>query len=776
MNSFKRTLILFILFSFTNLYLNASQFRISGFVKDKQSNETLIGANIRIENQKTGTTTDNNGYFSLKVDAPCDLLFTYVGYRAQQFSINITNDTLLVVHLVPENNLKELVVSAKAQSTPGVTRISAAELQLIPIIGGKPDVLKAIQLLPGVLSQSEGMSLILVRGGEPGQNLYLLDNVPLTYVNHLGGFTSVFNPDMINSVDLYKSNFPARQGGKLSSIVDITQREGDVSKPKGSFSIGIIDATLTLEGPLANKKMSYLITARKTLYDAVMAATSYFSSGNDGVLTYGFHDINAKLTWKPDNVNIFSFNFYQGSDYINIWSKETEKNPNEKNHTLQAWGNVMAAGRWKRVFGSKLHAENILSASRYNNGWKQRYSYKENDSILNDKVAYRTSVTDISMRSNWKYELLRNWNVEFGGLASSLSYEPSYFYSSYDTENKPREIFRSFESALYLENKIQLFSRLLFQPSIRFVHYVNDGNKFNAWEPRLSLGYKISNSQNLSVNYQRITQNSHLVFAQGAFFKQEIWLPASKNIVPQAGRQLSLSWNSSYFDAKYSTEINAYYKKMSNLATLKEGYENMVGMEGTENKMETNGEGLAYGTEFTLRKNTGKWTGSLGYAWSVANRRYEHINSGNTYEFDYNRPHNIILNISRQLKNNWTFNAVWVYQTGQPYTPALGKIFTIDLTNSKLSTELIYGEKNSDRMVDYHRLDLGLNHTIKTRKGNKAVWTYSLYNAYNHINPYNYYYENDNHDQNGVDFAKPLKLYKISLFNFIPSISYKYFF
>ena len=776
MNTFKSRLILFIFFSFTNIYLNAAQFRISGFVKDKQSNETLIGANIRIENQKTGTTTDNNGYFSLKVDAPCDLLFTYVGYRAQQFSINITNDTLLVVHLVPENNLKELVVSAKAQSTPGVTRISAAELQLIPIIGGKPDVLKAIQLLPGVLSQSEGMSLILVRGGEPGQNLYLLDNVPLTYVNHLGGFTSVFNPDMINSVDLYKSNFPARQGGKLSSIVDITQREGDVSKPKGSFSIGIIDATLTLEGPLANKKMSYLITARKTLYDAVMAATSYFSSGNDGVLTYGFHDINAKLTWKPDNVNIFSFNFYQGSDYINIWSKETEKNPNEKNHTLQAWGNVMAAGRWKRVFGSKLHAENILSASRYNNGWKQRYSYKENDSILNDKVAYRTSVTDISMRSNWKYELLRNWNVEFGGLASSLSYEPSYFYSSYDTENKPREIFRSFESALYLENKIQLFSRLLFQPSIRFVHYVNDGNKFNAWEPRLSLGYKISNSQNLSVNYQRITQNSHLVFAQGAFFKQEIWLPASKNIVPQAGRQLSLSWNSSYFDAKYSTEINAYYKKMSNLATLKEGYENMVGMEGTENKMETNGEGLAYGTEFTLRKNTGKWTGSLGYAWSVANRRYEHINSGNTYEFDYNRPHNIILNISRQLKNNWTFNAVWVYQTGQPYTPALGKIFTIDLTNSKLSTELIYGEKNSDRMVDYHRLDLGLNHTIKTRKGNKAVWTYSLYNAYNHINPYNYYYENDNHDQNGVDFAKPLKLYKISLFNFIPSISYKYFF
>lgn len=776
MKKFKSSLVLTLFFLFTNLYLNASQFRISGFVKDKKTNETLIGANIWIENQKTGTTTDNNGYFSLKVDAPCEMMFTYVGYRSLQFSINIKKDTLLVVHLVPENNLKELIVSAKAQNTPGVTRISAAELQLIPTIGGKPDVLKAIQLLPGVLSQSEGMSLILVRGGEPGQNLYLLDNVPLTYVNHLGGFTSVFNPDMINSVDLYKSNFPARQGGKLSSIVDITQREGDVSKPKGSFSIGIIDATLTLEGPLANKKMSYLITARKTLYDAVMAATSYYAPESDGVLTYGFHDINAKLTWKPDNVNVFGLNFYQGSDYINIWSKKDEKKPDDKNHILQAWGNVMVAGRWKRVFSSKLHAENILSASKYNNGLKQQYSFKENDSIYNYKVAYRTSVTDISFRSNWKYELLRNWNVEFGGLASSLSYEPSYYFSTYDADNKPREIFRSFESALYLENKIQLFSRILFQPSIRFVHYLNDGNKFDAWEPRLSLGYKISGSQNLSLNYQRITQNSHLVFAQGAFFKQEIWLPASKNILPQASRQLSLSWNSSYFDAKYSTEINVYYKKMSNLATLKEGYENMVGMEGTENKMETNGEGLAYGTEFTLRKNTGKWTGSLGYAWSVANRRYEHINSGNAYEFDYNRPHNIILNISRKLKNNWTFNAVWVYQTGHPYTPALGKLYAIDLANSKLSTELIYGLKNSDRMADYHRLDLGLNHTVTTRKGNKAIWTYSLYNAYNHINPYNYYYENDNHDQNGVYLTKPLKLYKISLFNFIPSISYKFFF
>jgi hypothetical protein len=611
MNSIKSSLFITLFFLFANLYLNASQFRISGFVKDKQSNETLIGANIWIEHQKTGTTTDNNGYFSLKVDSPCEMLFTYVGYGTQQFSINIKNDTLLVVHLIPENNLKELNVTAKAQNKPGVTRISAAELQLIPTIGGKPDVLKAIQLLPGVLSQSEGMSLILVRGGEPGQNLYLLDNVPLTYVNHLGGFTSVFNPDMINSVDLYKSNFPARQGGKLSSIVDITQREGDVSKPKGSFSIGIIDATLTLEGPLADKKISYLITARKTLYDAVMAATSYFSAGNDGVLTYGFHDINAKLTWKPDNVNVFGFNFYQGSDYINIWSKEDKKNPDEKNHILQAWGNVMAAGRWKRVFGSKLHAENILSASRYNNGLKQQYSFKENDSIHNYKVAYRTSVTDISIRSNWKYELLRNWNIEFGGLASSLSYEPSYYFSTYNAENKPREIFQTFETALYVENKIQLFSRLSIQPSIRFVHYLNDGNKFKAWEPRLSLGYKISGSQNLNLNYQQVTQNSHLVFAQGAFFKQEIWLPASKNIIPQTSRQLSFNWNSSYLDSKYSTEINAYYKKMSNLATLKEGYENMVGIEGTENKMETKGEGLAYGTEFVFRKNTGKWTVTL---------------------------------------------------------------------------------------------------------------------------------------------------------------------
>ena len=288
--------------------LSAATIQLSGFVRDAQSGEGLIGANVWEKHQQTGTTTDNRGYFSLKVQTPCTLTFSYVGFANREIVLKAVSDTLISVTMQTENKLNEVTVTATRHKNYEVTRLSAKDLSRIPAIGGKPDVIKALQLLPGVQTQSEGMSLMMVRGGEPGQNQYLLDNVPLIYVNHLGGLMSVFNPDMINSVDFYKGNFPARQGGKLSSIVDITQREGDISKHQGSFSLGVTDAAFTFEGPLANKKMSYIVTARKTLFDALLGGASAAMPENDAIVSYGFHDFNAKLSWKPDARNSLSLN------------------------------------------------------------------------------------------------------------------------------------------------------------------------------------------------------------------------------------------------------------------------------------------------------------------------------------------------------------------------------------------------------------------------------------------------------------------------------------
>lgn len=750
--------------------------QLSGFVRDAQNGEVLIGANVWEKNQKTGTSTDNRGYFSLIVNSPCRLSVSYVGYKHQNLNILSDKDSLITVTLEAENSLNEITVTAIQEKGFEVTRLSAKELSLIPTLGGKPDVIKALQQLPGVQTQSEGMSLMMVRGGEPGQNQYLLDNVPLTYVNHLGGFMSVFNPDMINSVDFYKGNFPARHGGKLSSIVDVTQREGDVSKHQGSFSLGVTDVSFTLEGPLSNKKMSYIVTARKTLVDALLAGASTISGGNYAIVAYGFHDINAKLTWKPDERNGLSLNFYQGDDYLNFWTKPWKMVNDESSHINQQWGNWLISGRWNSVVNSKTYVENILSYSRYRNKSGQKYSYKEDEITEKIETLNRASVNDFSFRSAWKYSLMKNWNVEFGGQIGYLLYEPNYNYLSTSATPFIGDIYHSIESAVYLDNKINLLSGLMLQPSLRVSNFSNNGQNFPEVEPRVNLTYKLKNEQSFNLNYMRVSQSSHLVFAQTELLKREVWLPATSALQPEISNQFSASWNGNFAEGKYSAETNLYYKKMEHLVTLKEGYENMLGITGVENKIESEGVGIAYGAEFMLRKNTGKWTGSASYAWSHAERNFANINSGRSYEFDFNRPHSFTLNVNRDLGKNWTMSVVWILQSGMPYTPAMGKYFTLNPETGETGLEVIYGTKNSGRMQPYHRLDVGFNHTITTKRGNKAVWTYSIYNVYNHINPYSYYYDNDNKLDNFTDYNRPLNLYKIGIFSIIPSISYKVYF
>ncbi len=764
-------------FIFFILPVHSSNIHVSGFVKDKQSNEVLIGGNIWQSEQKNGTTTDKSGYYNLKVNTPCSLTISYIGYQTIILNITATTDTMLIVHMSTENNLNEVIVSGVRDSKFEVTRLTAKELELIPTLGGKPDVMKVLQLLPGVQTMSEGLNLMLVRGGDPGQNQYLLDNVPLIYVNHLGGFMSVFNPDMINTVDFYKGNFPARQGGKISSIVDITQREGDISKHHGSFSIGVTDASFSIEGPLVNKKMSYIVTARKTMIDGLMALFSGVIDVNPAIIYYGFYDVNAKLCWKPDDKNNLSLNIYQGDDYLTYWGKPWKLGKNESNLISQQWGNWLVSGHWNRVFSSKLYSENILSFSRYRNSSFQEYGFDMNGTKATISTKNQSSVEDFSFRSTWKYSFLKTWNFEFGGQASFFNYEPSYIYSSVTPTSVLRQILHSSETALYLDNKINILSNLQFQPSFRLSNYSNNGINFPNIEPRLNLSLKTSDSQSFNLNFMKTTQNSHLIFAQGEILKKDIWIPATQSITPQTSNQISFSWNGSFCKSILSTEASVYYKKMQNLAALKEGYENMVGITGIENKLATDGVGISYGAEFMLRKNTGKWIGSVSYAYSHATRQFPSINAGKEFEFDFNRLHSVSLNINRQLRNSWNMNLVWLFQTGLPYTPALGKQNIIDFESGTVTNiGIIGGVRNSGRMQDYHRLDIAFSHTIKTRKGNRAVWTYSIYNIYNQINPYGYYYDNDNNLENTTDYNKPLQLYKLGLFTIIPSISYKVYF
>ncbi|MFV0391595.1 MAG: TonB-dependent receptor [Paludibacteraceae bacterium] len=775
---FNRCLIILILSVVSIVDLSADNFRVSGFVKDARTNEALIGAVVREADTNKGISTDTRGYFNLVMGEKQSLTISYVGYQTQTIALRQAKDTLMLVALEEGQLLNEVVVSAPSVGHFDATRLSAEKLMLTPSLGAKPDVLKTLQLLPGVQSHSEGLSMILVRGGDPGQNQYLLDKVPLTYVNHLEGFMSVFNPDMIHNVDFYKGSFPAAYGGKLSSIVDITQREGDISKHQGSFSIGLTDVSLAFEGPLFKSKGSYMITARKTLTELLMMGFTAIDDGNNALAGYGFHDVNAKFTWKADDKNNLQLNLYTGDDYLNYWLKwwdNFDVSKNERNHIKQQWGNWLVSTKWKRAFEQGWYMENILSYSRYRN--VNQLDYKDLKAKTELTQIDRSSVQDLSLRSSLTYSPTSYWNAELGGQASYLKYEPGYIYRSDATVPTRREIYRSVETALYLENKVNLSSRVLLQPSIRLNGYFNDNYRFMYLEPRLNLQVKVTENQYFNLNYMTVSQNSHLVFTQGSVLKKEIWMPATRNIPSQTARQISLGWNSTYREGMFGADINIYHKTMHNLATLQEGYENMMNITDIENKMATDGKGIAYGAELSVSKYKGQWTGSVSYAYSKSTRQFERINEGQVYDYEYNRPHNLILNIGRQLSKAWVLSVVWVCQSGFLFTPAIGKQYATDFDNpDDTYIALIYGERNSVCMPAYHRLDVGLNYTTQSKKGNKAVWTFSVYNLYNRKNAYNFYYDNDNDFDNWTDYSKPLQLYQSSFFPMIPSVSYKVYF
>jgi hypothetical protein len=583
---------------------NVFAIRISGYVRDSQSQEVLIGANIRDNTNQTGTTTDNRGYYNIDIPFNAKLIISFIGYCPQEHQISSQTDSVLMVNLVANTHLQEIVVTAFQHKTTDVTRVSLSDISRTPSIWGKPDLLKTLQLIPGVQSQSEGMSMIVVRGGEPGQNQYLLDKVPLIYVNHLGGLISVFNPEMINSVDFYKGSFPAKYGGKVSSIIDITQREGNVSKHQGSVSLGITDVSFSFEGPFALKKSSYIITARKTLVDGFLAGITASSEDDQAVSTYGFHDINAKISWKPDDSNIFNLNIYQGDDYLNIWTKPWKYPDNEQGHVKQQWGNWLVSGRWNSLFKSGLFAENILSFSRYRYLTGQTYRYQQDSTMIEIERRNISSLNDYSYRSLWKYSFGNKWDIEFGGQFSFLNYFPDYNYLSIPSEttvigNK----FNAQEISVFIENKIQLTSNFRIDPALRIIKFIHNGISFTEPEPRLSLQYNINQNQNIHLNLMRVTQSSHLIYAQSEILKKEVWLPSTFEYGPEISNQISANWNGVFKNGMFDAEMAVYYKNMSHLITLKEGYENMQQITSYDNKIETDGNGIAYGAEFILKKN-----------------------------------------------------------------------------------------------------------------------------------------------------------------------------
>lgn len=705
----------------------AQKHHISGYVSDASTGERLIGASVVIDSTSTGVATDNLGYFSLQIEIPATIRISFTGYANMRINIeNVTTAPLNISLLNNSTNLDTVeIVSSKniINQKLNVNTLTAKEIERLPVIGSKPDIMKAAQLLPGIEPMNEATSSLIVRGGNPGENSYLFDNVPLIYVNHLGGFMSVFNSEMINSLKIYKGGFPAKYGGKLSSIVDITQREGDKNNFKGSLCAGATDISFSFEGPAGLKNSSFIITGRKTfidLYYLGVSAIAQYVEAQDFSILYGFHDINGKYSWHPNNKNSFYLNIYEGDDYLKIWKKEEDRHELSKFSTSNVWGNFLVSGVWNRIVNPKLFVSNTISYSKYR--LKNKYNlYAE---MSPDTIDYWTkgqsAVQDIGIQSNWKYPLMNNWNMEFGAQVSLQISNPNNYTNQYIGSTNISEILYGLNSVVYLENKIHLLKIINANLGVRLSHYyTKDYNKLSI-EPRADINILLSDNHLLNLSYMRVTQNSYLLFTAGNIMNNEVWVPAGADIKSSYSDQLSFGWRGSLYNNMFEAEVDIYYKKLYNLATYKEGCTNIIGDGNWRNKVISGGSGKSMGLEIMLKKTTGNWTGFASYTLSHATRQFEEINNGEEYIFDFNRPHSFSVNIAYDLNRKWSFSALWICQSGLPYTPVLAVQYIPILYNDgsiHYEKSFIFGERNSEKLKLYHRLDLVAKYSKYSKRG-----------------------------------------------------------
>ena len=776
---------LFIISLLASVFVQAQQTHVSGFVSDADNGERVIGANVYLHDLSKGVATDQKGYFNMAVELPAEICVSCIGYADTCLRVENGSGQPFHVSLRPlTQTLQSVEVKAERieRKAFNTMTLNAKSIEQIPTLGSRPDIIKAAQQLPGIEAATEASSLMIVRGGNPGENLYMLDNVPLIYVNHLGGFMSVFNSEMINTMDIYKGGFPARYGGKLSSIVDLTAKKGDPSRLKGSLSAGLTDLAFAVEGPGGLKNSSFIVTGRKTLTEALLYLMSEISKGSgaqDYSIIYGFHDINAKYTWSPDARNSFALNVYEGDDYMRIW-KHTRKNSDvERNSIGNIWGNLLVSGQWNSAINSRLFMANTLSFTQYRlkNNMKAylQHSFDTTDFF----ITAASRVGDLSLRSDWKLFISNAYVLEYGLHASYLNYRPNHFTSSFVEAALPDVSF-VFDNSLYLDNKLKLGTWLDGSIGLRLNSFVNGGYHHFAWEPRLNLSFNIGQST-LNLTAMRVTQNAHLMMTPGSIMNNEIWIPADARIKPATSDQASLGWQRDFHEGHISVEVDAYYKLLHDLATYREGYSTLLGDPDWRGKVKAGGEGKSYGIELMTRFDYGRIDGYLGYTYSHTTRQFDHINNGKTFVYEYDRPHSVNVNVNWQISERWSLSALWTYQTGLPYTPVIG-VQNIPVVSPEgevyFGEANIYGERNSERMRDYHRLDLAAKFLTKSEKGRKAEWTFSIYNVYCRQNPYYYYYG----DQKGDPLYwnqfpdDPPTLWQRSFFPIIPSLSYKVWF
>lgn len=755
---------------------------ISGYVREKGSGEQLIGVSIYLPGTVTSTTTNTYGFYSLTLPASdsITLAFGYLGYKPEFRKFALRQNVELNIDLQSEATLKEVeIVANRIEKVSQAVEMSKVDIPVsqiknIPMLLGEKDVMKVLQLMPGVQKGSEGNSGIYVRGGGPDQNLIILDDATVYNASHLFGFFSLFNGDALKSVELTKGGFPARYGGRLSSVIDLNMKEGHKEEFHGEGGVGLISSRLMLEGPLSKGKSSFLISGRRTYAD-VLARPFMDENGQAG---YYFYDLNTKLNYDFGRRNKLYLSGYFGRD--KFYYRENFNDGKAEGGVY--WGNATGTLRWNHLFTDKLFANTSLTFSRY----RFNIFLEEEDTEFdtNYKLNYFSGIQDYSLKYDMDYLPNPQHSIRAGFQSTFHRFSPSALVlkgnTSRDIEQESNDI-DGVESSVYVEDTYKPLPNFKLNIGVRLSHFVADNKSYFMPEPRFAVAYNIKDDLAIKASYARMNQYVHLISNTGLGLPTDLWVPTTDRIAPQRSEQVAVGIAKDFLEKDLALTVEGYYKKSDNIIGYKEGASFLV-IDDPESAKKVNwednitsGQGWSYGIEFLLQKKVGRFSGWAGYTLSWTQQQFDSLNFGKKFYARHDRRHDISLVGIYELRKNITLSGTWVYGTGNAITMPVGSYGASSNNPSKHKSDyslyynqvIDYGERNSSRMAAYHRMDIGIQFH-KKKKWGERTWEISFYNAYSRQNPF-FYYIGEDYDSNG---ESETKLKQISLFPIIPSVSY----
>jgi hypothetical protein len=791
----KHYLVAFISILFLSIESNAQdKVTFNGYIKDSTNGETLIGATIYIKELRVGTQTNEYGYFTVNIPkGKYVVIVSYPGFTTTERIIYINSAKQITINLSVLGMVAQEVVISSERNDKNVKSaemskfvISGQKIKELPVVLGEADVLKAITLLPGIKSGGEASTGFYVRGGGPDQNLILMDEGVIYNASHLLGFLSVFNTDAVRNVEIIKGGMPAQYGGRLSSILNVSLKEGNNQRIQGSGGVGLISSRLALEGPIIKNKSSFMVSARRTYIDVVVKPFIADSLRSNG---YYFYDINAKLNYILSEKDRIFISAYHGRDLF------TFKSPQNRDVKFNInWGNTMIGFRWNHVFDNSIFSNLSVNYTRYDLG--NRFEFGQNN--FNIIFTANSGIRDWSVKYDLQHNISPKHKLKYGTNYVFHTFQPGIANGQAGGTSINNTIQNQYahEAAVYIQDEWKVNNRLTLNIGLRYVAFnmigpyteklFNESNIqtgtgqiwakgesiifYDGLEPRAAAIYLLNSSSSIKASYTRTNQFLHLATTSGASFPADLWIPSSRLVEPQKANQFAIGYFRNFKNNEYEMSVESYYKPMLNQIEFEPGTQLYL----NQNLESTiiSGTGLSYGVEVFAKKKLGNTTGWFGYTWSRTTRQFDELNYGQSFYYRYDRKHDISVVLTQVINRKWSANFVFVYGTGNATTlPTSRMPFRIgfDPTTGQPSFLFvdIYDKINAFRLPAYHRADISLTYLHKKTANWESSWNFAIYNVYNRANPYFIYFVPD-------IVAQEVKAYMVYLFPILPSITWNF--